>query len=394
MAKNIKAIKCPNCGSIKKIEIKPEYFRCLNCDTEYFLDNDDININISHTPSYDSSGSAPGKKNTQRIVIIAIGALLALYIIGSAIISNVANNNTIPDYRPDEKYDFYGGEFVYKNNATGKAVFLRIGRENIVGKDNNIDYINTHAVFIDPVSKKQIKDQMLFERTRRLDNHQSLFQVLQDGTIYMAYNDEKLFRIDRESNKLVDVTKTLFSNHPELSAGLATISLRRDYFDLLTNDGRKYYFVPKTDLLTEDYNERDKAVYSTYPASWFQFDNSDKLIKITAKAGETTNKINLVPDRKFFEPEILYQDAKSLIIATGASAKPDGPVMMQSLDVTTGKILWTQPAITFNYESAAICNEGYAIEYSSDDDHDYISGVLVISPTGKVVSDYLIKRGE
>ena len=65
MAKNIKAIKCPNCGSIKKLEIRTDYFRCLNCDTEYFLDDDDINININHSPYQGSSVSAvPKKKHT------------------------------------------------------------------------------------------------------------------------------------------------------------------------------------------------------------------------------------------------------------------------------------------------------------------------------------------
>ena len=394
MAKNIKAIKCPNCGSIKKTEIKTDYFRCLNCDTEYFLDNDDINININHIPYQDFSGATVAKKNTQRVVIIAVVAVLILFIVANAVISSFSNNTTIPAYKPDDKYEYYSGEIVYQNPATGKAVFMRMGRENIIDENNNIDYINVHAVFIDPVTKKQIKDQLIFERKRRLDDHQSLFESFQDGTIYMTYSDEKLFTLDRKGNKLIDVTKSLFNSHPELSAGLATISLRSEYFDLLTNDGNKYFFVPNGDLLTSDYDERDEAIYNTYPASWFQFDNSDRLMKITAETGKTKTAINLVPNRKFFDPEILYQDSTNLIIATGATAKPEGPVMLQSLNLNTGEILWTQPAITFNYESAAKCNEGIAIEYASDDDHDYISGVLVISPAGKVISDYQIKRGE
>ncbi len=68
--------------------------------------------------------------------------------------------------------------------------------------------------------------------------------------------------------------------------------------------------------------------------------------------------------------------------------------MLQNLNVETGAIIWSQPAVTFNYRSAAKCNEGFAVYYASGQDHDYISGVLVISPEGKIVSDYLIKRGE
>lgn len=49
MAKQIKTIKCPQCGSVRKTEIKPDYFRCDGCTTEYFLDNDDINVNVRHS---------------------------------------------------------------------------------------------------------------------------------------------------------------------------------------------------------------------------------------------------------------------------------------------------------------------------------------------------------
>ena len=276
-------------------------------------------------------------------------------------------------------------------------MLLRMAREDIVGEDNSVDYVNTRAVFIDPVSKKKFKDDLVFERIRRLDDYNNTFKVFQDGTIYMTYPGEKLFTVDRKNDKLVDVTKTIFSKHPEMSSGIAKISLSDDYFDLMANDGNQYYYVPKVDLLTDNLDEAKKEIYSTYPDTWLAFDYflSDNLMKM--KLDRTTLKptgINLLPDRKFFSPKLLYQDAKSLIIATCATANTDGPVMLQSLDVMTGKIIWSQPAVTFYYRSAAKCNEGFAIKYTSGQDHDYISGVLVISPEGKVISDYLIKRGE
>ncbi|RZK38211.1 MAG: hypothetical protein EOO90_23010 [Pedobacter sp.] len=43
MPKEIKAIQCPKCGATQKEELRPEYFRCQNCDTEYFLDNEWLN---------------------------------------------------------------------------------------------------------------------------------------------------------------------------------------------------------------------------------------------------------------------------------------------------------------------------------------------------------------
>lgn len=395
MAKNIKAIKCPHCGSIKKTEIKADYFRCLNCDTEYFLDNDDINININHTP-YEGSNPRPTVKNHTTAVIIT--ATLIVFTLFIVVINFIGKPDEASSIEAEKiKYDYFGGQIVFQNTKTGKAVFLRLGREDIIAKDNSVDYVNTHAVFIDPVSKKQFKNDMVFERTRRLDHYQSTFEICQDGTIYMIYPGEKLFTVDRKNNKLVDVTKSIFSNHPEISSGLAKITLLDNYFDLMTNDGQKYYYVPKVDLLTSKRDEVDKAIYSTYPDTWLKFDMflSDNLIKMTLdRSTLKPTGINILPDRKFFRPRLLYQDNKNLIIATCATANTDGPVMLQSLNVETGAVIWSQPAVTFNYRSAAKCNEGFAIEYSSGQDHDYISGVLVISPEGKVISDYLVKRGE
>ncbi len=67
-------------------------------------------------------------------------------------------------------------------------------------------------------------------------------------------------------------------------------------------------------------------------------------MKIISKSGTSaTGSRSLLSDREFFMPAILYQDAGSLIIATHATAKTNGPVKLQSLNVETGKIIWTQP---------------------------------------------------
>ena len=48
MAKQIKVVKCPQCGNSKPTAIGKEHYRCSKCDTEFFLDNDDVNINVNH----------------------------------------------------------------------------------------------------------------------------------------------------------------------------------------------------------------------------------------------------------------------------------------------------------------------------------------------------------
>lgn len=152
MAKNIKAIKCPNCGSIKKNEIKTDYYVCLSCNTEYFLDNDDININIKHVPHSSSQQSTARVKRIIATILLAFILVLIFFIVIKRFVGN--SIKSIPSEKEIVKYDYYGGEIVYQNSNTGKAIFLRMARESILDKDNRADYVNTHTIFIDPVSKK------------------------------------------------------------------------------------------------------------------------------------------------------------------------------------------------------------------------------------------------
>ena len=392
MSKNIKAIKCPNCGSVENTEIKPDYYKCSNCGSEYFLDNDDININVNHI----SQPVQASPLNTKKILTIVVAIIMVplVMIIANLIVSNNASKNIV-ELKEDKKYDFpSAGSTVYQNTQTGKAVFMRLGRENIESPDHSYDYVNTHVVFIDPVTKKQFKDEILLPHIRRLDNYFPTFRVYGDENVYMVYPGARLFRVDREANRFIEVTKSLFKNHPELSMGLATIQLNENSMNLLTNDGNKYYYVPATDFLTTDSDAETKELKLMEKDTSFQFDH-DQLIKLTPKAPDADRRAtNLTPGRRYFDPDIIYQDETYLIIATGANASPDAPALLQSIDRNTGKIIWTLPAKTFSYSSAARCKEGIAVEYSSGEDQDYISGVLVISPTGTIVSDYLIKRNE
>ena len=48
MSKQLKVIECPKCGSTQNTEVRPGYYRCKDCNTAYFLDDDDINYNITN----------------------------------------------------------------------------------------------------------------------------------------------------------------------------------------------------------------------------------------------------------------------------------------------------------------------------------------------------------
>lgn len=156
MAKNLKVIKCPNCGSVKKIEIKPDYFLCQNCDTEYVLDDDDININLNHAPNPQQS-QAQGLKNNIPLIIGFILFISFIIALGALIPSEHKKQNPVEKQR--EKLDFFGANMLYENPQTGEAMYFRVGRE-FIDDGGRSDDVNTHVLFINPITKKLIKEEL------------------------------------------------------------------------------------------------------------------------------------------------------------------------------------------------------------------------------------------
>lgn len=52
MGTRIKPIKCPNCGSEKHTQKDDKCYLCQSCGTEFYIDDDDININVNHHFDY------------------------------------------------------------------------------------------------------------------------------------------------------------------------------------------------------------------------------------------------------------------------------------------------------------------------------------------------------
>ncbi|WP_131538419.1 hypothetical protein [Pedobacter nototheniae] len=396
MAKNIKAIKCPNCGSIHKTEIKPDYFRCDSCQTEYYLDNDDINVNVNY--NHNSAQPILTPEQTSKKVALIFGALVMFVLMVFFFLIPSSKKSKTDKIEEKEKYDYSSiDNAVYMNSVSNEVMYMRIAREHLREKNGNYDFVNTHIVVVNPITKKQVKDQIIFNRIRRLDDHSSNFKITSDHSIYMVYNESKLFKLDKAANTLVDITETMFKNHPEISAGIAKISFNNDNLVILTNEGNKFNYLIASDQLFKDEDwkafetARDKLITEPY----FSFNYTDKLSKVLPGEDYDKNKPgNFTPDRKYFQPEIIYQDKTSLLISMNANASDRAPLTLQSLDVNTGKVLWVLPGKPLNYRIATKCKEGFAVHYFAGEEMDYISGVYIISPEGKILYDYQIARNE
>ena len=93
MATEIKAIKCPQCGSSQKTEIRPRYYRCTSCQTEYFLD-DDRRI-VEHEVTYRPPAARPSHSSIGHSVICAVKPMISSNA-GSSGEPNVSYSRVIP----------------------------------------------------------------------------------------------------------------------------------------------------------------------------------------------------------------------------------------------------------------------------------------------------------
>ncbi|QXU42819.1 hypothetical protein [Pedobacter sp. D749] len=109
MAKEIKAIKYPQCSSTAKTEIKPDVYPYINRQTEYYLDDDDITVNYNHNYSYANANLALGAQKTKLVIAIAaiVFVILAISILAGLLSKSAPIvNNSLPggNAEPQKEY--------------------------------------------------------------------------------------------------------------------------------------------------------------------------------------------------------------------------------------------------------------------------------------------------
>jgi hypothetical protein len=404
MAKDIKAIQCPKCGSTFKQEVKPDFYRCQNCGTEYYLDSDDKHIyhHEVRTPPLQSSSPPVSPKLPLFIVIGAVIFMVVVYL--TSMLLNPKKNTYNPTYTYKTPRS-YQSSFVYMNTATGDPVYLRMGVDYI-DKGNNKSGQELHAQFNDVMTGKLLADRLMTDEN--MPNRCSLkFKIYSSEMIYAIGCDNRLLALDTRNNRLIDVTNSTFKDYPKLSAGVAKLEFdyKKPMINVMNNEGETFYYFPSLKKLVATEEESDiiwKEIYNNkryfefgYLGDYFDKDKTDQLLEVIySKAADQNTKRNLTPGRKYFGPAIVFQEGNNLIIAVNTTAAPDPPMSIQKIDTQTGKIVWALPPDKFYLSQVIKCKQGYAIEYRKDEEADYVHGVMVVSEDGKMLHNYQLSRTE
>ncbi|MCX3264858.1 hypothetical protein OQZ29_08890 [Pedobacter agri] len=394
MPKEIKAIQCPKCGSTQKEELRQGYFRCQDCDTEYFLDDDDININ--HNISY-SSAIKPATTAPQKIIMIIVA--LVIFIVLAGILLPLPFNSKrvesnliqIPVLVDSNAYRWGDREVIAFENRAGALIIAIMGYREYEFDENN-QKTGNYIAFYDAITGKELSKQRLMKLPQeRLNN--AAFRRFENGDIYAIGNKSLLYKIDQINTRLSDVPADFFSRHKELAAGIAQLefigSEWGDGLKLVTNDGKRRIFFPITDKVFTEKSSytAEKALAIKEPGAktrtYFLFselsdDFPDEPIKLMMytqkdnKGGPNTRPFfqkkdytffygkkvisdfrqgadyvisykDLTPGRSYYSPEILYYDNHYVLIMFKATAGASSNTIIQCLSVPDGKIMFSMP---------------------------------------------------
>ncbi len=448
MAKQIKAIKCPQCGSSSNTKISEDRYKCNSCNTEYFLDNDDININVNHQYKGNNIDSSKILKR------IGIGALSFIFII---IFINACgflfrNSSKKPQYeygtseasynKEEEKDKFddsFECSYIFENGNKDVIVFSLVERKygETFSEDSRNGY---YFIFTNLLSNKIVKETKIDIKELKDRELRTFF----NGKTYLLINKRILYEVNRTDLSVDNVTETILKNRQEFTSGTASIEFvyepRGSGFKLMTNLGKEYFYYPIVDKVYTENTVYDAGIgfRSLLPVAkdvtYYEFssksddfkDEPIQLLKIVYKSncgGPEDKETNprwfkdfggsgiftelspytkrlfrtdmsrivsykdLTPERLYFAADVKYFDDKVLIIKYRPTIADDAPIILQCLDIDTYEIKWTLDLDKEANFSKDLLNtsQGYIAEIN--DDH-----FLIIDVNGKITKNIKLER--
>lgn len=398
MAKRIKVIKCPQCGSTKAKELRTDHYQCRSCYTEFFIDSDDINI----FHKYDSPLGDLNKINTKRI--FAGIAIVVSFFIFFGVFTNVFLQKSSFDHSPSslpvkiEEKEVVSWDRVYEfkgfANAMDEGMILVIGTR---GSKKEYSVLGKKQLFYgiyQAVDEKEISIQPV-AGLGEIEISDTDIKLFENGDIYTIINKKKLFKLNRATYELEEILfETL--NFPELAKGVYEIKFAYDGdgFKVVNELGKELYYYPIINqvfgqemlskmLPRKTSDARKKVAFQfSYPSDYFPdekiqlirydywqqigyptdiprfawtkdfggsgiFTESSPYRKVlvlpyTAEMSRLISYHDFTPDRDYISGKVWAYDDSEVLISFQPTLS--GNSIIQLLDAETAAIKWTKPA--------------------------------------------------
>ncbi len=407
MAKQIKTIKCPQCGSVLKTEIKPDYFRCNSCGTEYFLDNDDVNINIRHQYRQEQVQEPSSTNRVKGVLIFGVCAFFVSAIVLVFILGAIGRSNS-----------YHTFPFGQTENERYLLSTLLPGEENPIAFtiERNSRSDSVFAAFTDITTGSVLKKQALPQRKNESSSVYSRY-FHSDSTLWLICGGNRIFSVDRRQYTLTDMTAEICARKPALGAGILSASFVDESFGegfkLHTGLGKTLYFFPAPDVLYTEQAAQYAATAPPLPSAkamtFYLFRNREtsyssnvaelmridylfngggpenKMTKLNGSVDKDNHRIvsynAITEERIYFSPEVLYHDAECILISYRPTVAEDAGMNIELLD-TEGNVVWTAPFTNaLEIRSSIRTAAGFMLQVGDD-------GFCLIGGDGKNVQTY------
>lgn len=353
MAKRIKPIKCPQCGGTQATETKTDYYRCNSCQSEFFIDSDDININHRHT--YDMPQVSV--KNVKALKFFGIG--IAVFFLMMVVISLLPSKSIHAPAAVQKNKSYWDIEqIIPTTNKDGEPIAIAVG-DIVSGNHPNQTYKPTFGFFHAQTFKEIAAVPIDIEQVGDVR-----YKKMDEGKTYIIINKNHLFLLDEKTLSISEITPQSIGL-AEFEKGFAEIktnSIYENTLRIINNLGQEYYYFPKLQRAVAhgNYSEMDNVISQKQPnpKEVYKFvfskqlgayenelrDKHPELFKVkvlleegypykelyfrwnydllSKKAelitGKEKSKVisyeNFTPERIYFKPTVLHYDDKEVLI--------------------------------------------------------------------------------
>ncbi len=416
MAKTIKSIKCPQCGSNKIKELRPDYYQCQSCKTEFFLDSDDVTIVHKHT--------FPGlTEKAKKLILIGAGGFILFLLLlpncftpRTAPVPTVAHGPKVRPMKEEKKSKWRNYQRTLFVDQAGQPHVITAGITEISRSSEQKDR-TIYVASYQPKTGKQEWIHPTVEGTDRGSNDLDM-RRFEDGYLYIILNNRHLFRVT-PNMQLENADEVFTKANSELAGGIAKYEFDhpKDFtaLHIVTNEGSNLVYVPAinkaipkkeyfnfkattppqpqtttayaiSSVLTHFPEEKIRLVKYTYlhqPGfphepprfGWDKdfggsgiFTDRSPFVKrfitpYSIKQARIREYKILAEDRNFFSPGILAYNDAVIVLQSRPTPSEDDPFQVQLLDAQTGALLQTLDTRSSRlrqdrFESAALLPDG------------------------------------
>lgn len=419
MAKTIKAIECPKCGSVKKHTRPDGHFVCKNCHTEYLLDDNVQRIEIVEhgTPPVDEQTFQPWLALGVAVFVIlslALPYLTTFFVEGS----QGAAASKRAEYYTENPYEVTA----FDDAEDGRPILAIMTHRRPPSRADGESTARGVVRFYDVKEGAFVSEEPLED----VPEPWGEIRTFADGRRYFIPKDTArifVFGGGGGAYFIEDITDAFFAQHAEFAAGVATLrfgaELHGDAVEILTDDGKEYRYYPIADLLYPKDEQPKDAVLGdgkTITRRYFGFEEHGDTPVLYTRTWEEAEGYpngmkhalskrrrlgingrkkaegwqNLTPDRTYFRhsilrgPQVLAQDGNDVYIGVMATADPKSPTLIQKLDGESGELVWSHDAGTFaeylRFATVDLLQEGVA--------YGTVSQYVVLDNNGEQVTAF------